>query len=71
MEMKEVESSTITKIGYDADLMLLVAEFRNGMKYAYANVPADTYAALMSSPSVGKYFSANIREAYKYKKLNN
>ena len=70
MEMREVQSSTLAKIGYDANLKLLAVEFTNGSRYVYNNVPAEVYAELMSSHSLGKYFGANIREAYKYTRVS-
>lgn len=70
MEMREVESSTLAKVGYDPNRRLLAVEFKNGSKYVYNNVPVEVYAELMASPSLGRYFGTNIREAYKYTRVS-
>lgn len=60
--MQKVNSSTIAEVGYD--LGMLVIKFKNGGKYAFNDVPEKTYKELLSAPSKGKYFAANIRNKF-------
>lgn len=43
----------------------LEVTFTSGRTYAYDGVPADEYASLINAPSAGKYFLANIKDAYR------
>jgi hypothetical protein len=61
MERQEVESSNIKSIGYNKANELLEIEFKSGGVYQYAHVTPAKYAALMEAPSVGRYFSREIR----------
>jgi hypothetical protein len=72
MEMKEVKSSQIRAIGYDPETETLAVEFLPKGKwpaseYHYSFVNSDTYYALMTAESIGKYFADNIKsDAVKY-----
>lgn len=59
-DLREVESSNIKAIGYDADQSRLVVQFRSGSTYAYANVTPAIHAALMSAQSKGSFLSRHI-----------
>lgn len=71
MEWKPVESSQISDVGYDIETSTLGIRFMPTKKqlangepqsiYHYANVDSDTYYALMTADSVGKYFGATIK----------
>ena len=63
-ERQPVESSNIAKIGYDAETRTLEIEFLHSGVYRYHHVPADVHAALMASPSKGRYFAINVRNKY-------
>jgi hypothetical protein len=70
MERQQVNSSTITSIGYSNDSSQLEVEFKTGNIYLYDNVPQRTYNQLMSADSIGTAFNYLIREGgYSYKKL--
>jgi hypothetical protein len=64
-----VKSSNINAVGYDADTMTLEVEFTGGGVYRYADVPAETHAALVKAESVGRHFAAHIRNAFKAHKV--
>lgn len=64
MERKEVTSSNIASVGYDATTQTLEVEFTSGKVYQYANVPAKTHSELMSADSVGSFFAANIKKRF-------
>jgi hypothetical protein len=65
----KVEQNYLRSVGYDSSNQVLEIEFRRGEVYQYINVPAAVYTDLINAPSRGKYFNANIKEAYSYRKL--
>ena len=70
MNRVSVSSSNLASVGYDAQAKVLEIEFLNGSVYQYANVPERIYAELLSAPSHGKYFDANIKKAgYAYTRI--
>jgi DNA helicase HerA-like ATPase len=69
VEREPVVSESISSIGYDAESETLEVEFSRGHVYQYYNVPPGEYDALTSGGSIGKYFAANIRNAYQYARL--
>ena len=69
MERENVSSSNITSIGYDVENEILEVEFKGSIVYQYLDVLGDVYEKLMCAPSIGVYFSENIRKNYDFKKL--
>lgn len=69
MNREPVQSSNLASVGYDESSQTLEVEFNNGNIYQYFDVPAAEYSELLRSESVGTYFSANIRTAYRYARL--
>ena len=66
MKTINVESTTLTCVGYDASARLLCLEFQDRTTYQYFGVPAEVHALLMSAPSKGQYFNRAIRGRYDY-----
>lgn len=64
MERVPVASSNLVSVGYHGASEILEVEFKSGRVYQYMNVPQIVYDQLMSAPSQGSYFSANIRNNY-------
>jgi hypothetical protein len=64
MEREPVSSSNLTSVGYDAESETLEVEFKNTGVYQYFNVPPFMHERLMSADSVGKFFNAEIKNAY-------
>lgn len=64
MERTPVTSSNVAAVGYDPDTRTLEVEFKSGAAYSYSGVPAEIHRSLVESPSVGAYFSANIKDHY-------
>lgn len=54
MERRQVQSSNVKSVGYDASTGTLEIEFHSGGTYLYYDVPEETYAKLMDSPSIGR-----------------
>jgi hypothetical protein len=69
MERENVNSSNLASIGYDSENEILEVEFKHGGVYQYFDVSENVFNELMNAPSHGVYFSANIRNDYKYSKL--
>ena len=67
--LNEIESSNIARTEYDTETQKLIAEFKNGFKYEYDEVPHNIYAQFRLSESQGKFFNSNISKTFKYKKL--
>jgi hypothetical protein len=65
----EIESSNLVKTEYDSETKKMIAEFKNGTRYEYDEVPHNTYVKFRMSESQGKYFNSEISKKFKYKKL--
>lgn len=59
------KSSNIEGCGYDPETKKLIVMFKNGSCHRYSDVPQEHYDGLMGAESAGKYFHANIRNAFK------
>ena len=67
MELKEVNSSNIRKIGYEnGDLYV---EYKSGNTYIYKNIPQNLYESFMKAESKGKFMNAEVKGKYEYKKF--
>jgi hypothetical protein len=67
--LNEVESSNIVRTEYDTVTKKMIAEFKNGMKYEYEDVPHNVYTKFRLAESQGKYFTTDISKKFKYKKV--
>ena len=67
--LNEVESSNIVRTQYDTLTKKMIAEFKNGVRYEYDDVPHQKYTQFRSAQSHGNFFNTNISKAHKYKKL--
>lgn len=63
-----INSSNLKVASYDTETKTLTTTFNNGSIYDYYEVPWDIFTKLRSAESQGKYFTANIKEKYKFKK---
>lgn len=69
MERDLVSSSSLVSVGYDPDSETLEIEFKGTGVYQYFNVPTFMYERLMAADSVGKFFNAEIKNAYPCSKV--
>lgn len=60
-----VTSDAIVAVGYQRRSHTLAVQFRAGQVYLYRNVPPHVFHALVSAPSVGKYFNRYVRDQYR------
>lgn len=65
--MERVDSSSIEAIGYDPATSELHVRFHSGGTYVYVDVPATTFDAFITAPSIGRYFVLFVRPYYEYR----
>jgi hypothetical protein len=78
MELTPCESSQISATGYDAVSKKMRIQFKDrngnpGSVYDYDNVEARVYDAMISAPSIGSFFSSEIKKnpaRFPYRKLS-
>ena len=63
MDYRDIESSGITRVGYEPSSATLAICFRNGAEYHYSPVPMELYDGLLRASSVRRYFHENVRNA--------
>lgn len=63
----KVQSSTISEINYDNNL--LTVTFNNGREYSYEGVSKELYEEFTKAESKGKYFHENINYRYNYSRI--
>jgi hypothetical protein len=68
--INEIQSSNIVKTEYDTETKKMIAEFKNGIRYEYEDVPHQKYTEFRTAQSQDNYFNKNISKVYKYKKLS-
>lgn len=61
--MIPVKSSNIEAVHHDGQH--LTVKFKSGATWKYHDVPSNVFAELLGAKSVGGYFAANVRNAYK------
>lgn len=47
--LNEIDSSNLVRTEYDTETKKLIAEFKNGIKYEYEDVPHQTYTSFRSA----------------------
>lgn len=67
--INEIQSSNLVRTEYDVETKKMIAEFKNGTRYEYDEVPHNVYAEFRLSESQGKYFNTKISKTYKFNKL--
>jgi len=64
MDRKNIESSMIRSIGYDANNSTLEIEFNSGAVWQYFDFPESLWYEFESSDSQGKFFHREIKNQY-------
>ena len=68
MLFQRVSSSCIAEVGYDQSDQTLAVRFHGGAEYRYAAVPREIHQALLAADSIGRYFNAEVRDAYPHQR---
>jgi len=66
MNWIEVQSATMTRIGYDETSQILAVEFKNGTTYHYFDVPKHVFEQMKAASSKGSFLAQNIKGVYRY-----
>jgi hypothetical protein len=61
MIMIEVQSSCVSKVGYDPDVCVLAIKYHSGQLAVHTQISTVQYAALMAAPSKGRWVAENLR----------
>jgi lysyl-tRNA synthetase class 2 len=69
MTWMTVESKVFTAVAYDAAGQSLYLRFSSGDVYRYFKVPAELYRALLDADSKGRFFLAQIRDRFRFRRL--
>lgn len=69
MDRQPVQSKAIRSAGFDEASGTVEVEFVDGAIYQYFDVPLSEFSTMMGESSVGTYFSANIKNAYRYARI--
>ena len=69
VEMKEVKSSTIKKIGYDPETKVLRIQFKNDSIYDYEGFQEEDFKKFDEADSKGSYLAKNIKNKFSFKKV--
>lgn len=64
-----VTSSNLESVGYDETTQILEVAFKHGGIYRYFDVPIEVYSALIVAASVGSFFAQNIKNQYRYERV--
>jgi len=67
MERIAVESSSVSRVGYDSETFELEVEFRNGRSYRYQQVPVAVYRLLLQAPSIGEFVNRQVKPRFEAK----
>ena len=67
MELKEVNSSNIRKIGYEDDT--LYVEYKSGATYAYKKFPKNLYESFLEAESKGRFMNSEVKGKYEYERV--
>ena len=68
--LRLVNSTAVRFVAYDSFLRELRVVFNSGSCYDYKDVAPKTYSAMIGARSVGRYFRANIRNNYRYNRVD-
>lgn len=66
--MPALRSSNLHSAEYDAETHMLEITFKSGSTYVYSGVDEGTYDGLLAAASPGKFFAANIKDAFSFTK---
>lgn len=69
LNLKDVQSSNIEKIGYNEEFENLYIKYKSGRVYAFEKVPKELYEGLDKAESKGSFMNSNIKNKFNYKLL--
>ena len=66
MELREVESSNISKIGHEEDT--LYVQYKSGVTYKYKEVPKALYEEFLAADSKGRFMNSKVKGKFEYER---
>lgn len=66
----DINSSNITSAKYDTETKDLTINFKSGFIYDFYDIPWELFTKFRLSESQGKFFNSQIKNKFKFKKLN-
>ncbi|OLR89966.1 KTSC domain-containing protein [Actinokineospora bangkokensis] len=69
MHRRQVDSTVIASIAYDATTGTLEVEFHSGRVYRYLDVPKQLYWRFASADSCGTFFNEEVRDRFTEEKV--
>lgn len=63
------ESSTIVRIGYDAEAQIMTVEFQKSGTYNYFDIPPHIFEGIRNAPSKGQYLAQQVKGSYRYARV--
>lgn len=69
IEWTPVSSSSIARVGHDADTHQLHVQFIGGGQYIFHDVPRSHFDDLLAAPSVGKHFQQQIKGQFAHTRV--
>ena len=64
MQMIEVDSTAIERIGWETGMMDV--HFKDGRSYRYYGIPESVYEEVLDADSIGRAFNIMIKDKYEY-----
>lgn len=68
-KLVDLDSSIIEHIQYSYSQRTLLIRFKRTGDYQYRHVPSEIFEGFVHADSVGKYFHANIKDLYNFRKV--
>lgn len=69
ISFNNVESSQMSGIGHDPATNTLAIKFNTGSMYHYDGVSPELYEQFLAAESKGKFFGANVKGKFGYRKI--
>lgn len=66
---KTDRSSNVSEVSYNDETAVLTVGFKSGGRYEYSDVPEKIFESMVKAPSVGKYFLANVKNNFRFRKV--
>lgn len=67
MNLIEVNSSNISKVGYENNS--LIVEYKSGALYKYKDFPKNLYENFLKAESKGKYMNSEVKGKFEFEKI--
>lgn len=69
IEMENVESPNVSKIGFSEEFNITAIEMLNGSLYYYLDTPKSKFEGLRNANSIGSYLHRNYKGYYRFLRI--